>query len=686
MGYFDFAMGTGIYPKESRIAAAKRAAVGGKRKRCTKGKNCSAACIAANMVCLVDLPWVGSALTKAKAQIQAAKGKAPAQVTPAAKAAPAPAPKAQAAPAPAPAPAPQKIPTWQKEQNVKKMLVTPAEQEKQLKFNLKVAQNKGTPAQIAEAKKQLKDFQDKQKAAAPQPAAATPKKKAIDKIPTVEQYKNWGVVQLESAIDNLKNSPNFNPNAATSKKAIGNMEEAVKQLKAEAAAKAPIPTPKPAAKPITVHDVAYYKKLGLPFLENMLPTAEAGSAAQTPDGKKVIANIKKAISELQTQPAPAAPKPAAAATPAAKAPPAKTPAPAKATSGLYTNWDTDQLVKFQNNFISSDPIKYKAAIDEIQQELDARGYKKPAPPAAKSTTASANQPQPASSSNPHGLSKTQQKIWNKAFAPITDKWFRDYADIAGENIPQTALKQQNRLDELRMLKLLKVAQNNNFTKGLRTIFDQVKVNDKNSQLTEEQLQKLPSSVRSLVQQFGQSKLKRMLIAVNDFTGNDYGLIRNAMRGRPPESWDKNLSPEDLKKKIDKYKRKGELIQEFLKASRNRPAVPKFRGVPMDDDKLNMMIQLSKNGGSFKEEAMNSWSTKNTTAKSFTYPKGTAKNRVIFRTVNKLGSSVKSVSEIPFENELLTPAGARYKVVGYTAENIKSGANFEKIHFFDVVEY
>ncbi len=107
---------------------------------------------------------------------------------------------------------------------------------------------------------------------------------------------------------------------------------------------------------------------------------------------------------------------------------------------------------------------------------------------------------------------------------------------------------------------------------------------------------------------------------------------------------------------------------------------------MDDDKLNMMIQLSKNGGSFKEEAMNSWSTKNTTAKSFTYPKGTAKNRVIFRTVNKLGSSVKSVSEIPFENELLTPAGARYKVVGYTAENIKSGANFEKIHFFDVVEY
>jgi tRNA A-37 threonylcarbamoyl transferase component Bud32 len=53
-------------PTDARIGAAKRAAVGGKRKRCTKGKNCSAACIAANMVCLVDLPWVGPALGQAR--------------------------------------------------------------------------------------------------------------------------------------------------------------------------------------------------------------------------------------------------------------------------------------------------------------------------------------------------------------------------------------------------------------------------------------------------------------------------------------------------------------------------------------------------------------------------------------------------------------------------------------------
>lgn len=68
---YDFAVG--LYPKESKIARAKASAVGGKRKRCTKGKNCSAACIAANMVCLVDLPWAGPSLTKVSQTIQQKK-------------------------------------------------------------------------------------------------------------------------------------------------------------------------------------------------------------------------------------------------------------------------------------------------------------------------------------------------------------------------------------------------------------------------------------------------------------------------------------------------------------------------------------------------------------------------------------------------------------------------------------
>ena len=43
-------------PTASKIRAAKNKAVGGGRKRCRKGKNCSAACIQSSMVCLVELP------------------------------------------------------------------------------------------------------------------------------------------------------------------------------------------------------------------------------------------------------------------------------------------------------------------------------------------------------------------------------------------------------------------------------------------------------------------------------------------------------------------------------------------------------------------------------------------------------------------------------------------------------
>lgn len=40
----------------SQIRSSHRKAVGGGRKRCKKGKNCSAACIRADMACLVDMP------------------------------------------------------------------------------------------------------------------------------------------------------------------------------------------------------------------------------------------------------------------------------------------------------------------------------------------------------------------------------------------------------------------------------------------------------------------------------------------------------------------------------------------------------------------------------------------------------------------------------------------------------
>ena len=60
----------------AQIESAKRKAVGGKRKRCVKGKSCSATCIASNKICMVDLPWVSSnGMAKVVKEIQSSAGK-----------------------------------------------------------------------------------------------------------------------------------------------------------------------------------------------------------------------------------------------------------------------------------------------------------------------------------------------------------------------------------------------------------------------------------------------------------------------------------------------------------------------------------------------------------------------------------------------------------------------------------
>jgi hypothetical protein len=71
-------------PTAGKIRAAKNQAVGGGRKRCKKGKNCSAACIDPNMYCLVDMPEVaGVATTKVRDMLERRlQGKMPAPAAP----------------------------------------------------------------------------------------------------------------------------------------------------------------------------------------------------------------------------------------------------------------------------------------------------------------------------------------------------------------------------------------------------------------------------------------------------------------------------------------------------------------------------------------------------------------------------------------------------------------------------
>lgn len=66
-------------PTVGEIRRAKRQAVGGGRKRCKKGKNCSAACIQAGMECLVQMPEsAGVATSQVRNMLQGRIGSMPA--------------------------------------------------------------------------------------------------------------------------------------------------------------------------------------------------------------------------------------------------------------------------------------------------------------------------------------------------------------------------------------------------------------------------------------------------------------------------------------------------------------------------------------------------------------------------------------------------------------------------------
>jgi predicted transcriptional regulator len=732
---FDFAIGP--YPKESRIAQAKRNAVGGKRKRCTKGKNCSAACIAANMVCLVDLPWVGPSLTKAAAQIQAMKKKA----GPAAK----PAPAAKAAPAPAAAPQPAAVPA-----------AKPAP--------VATPQPAATPAAQPAAK----------------PLTAKPAKKAIDKVPTVEEYKKWGVVQLGAAIANLQNSPNVKPDAPVTKKVIGNMEEALKQLAAEktAAAAKPgtAPTAKPAAKPapaakaapapaatpqpatpaapaapvVKVESVDKYKTYGLLFLEQAAAAAAGQPASQTPDGKKAIANIKQAIAELKGQPpkmAPGAqavtptPKPAAkpattlpvkagskaldvnkydsgnfgsfyadaqklglskkeaedflfdwmkknqltgieskympafikdfnkaaglstaAATPAAA--PKLADKLAAQSSSIYKNWDTAQLVKFQDGFMGS-PLQQKAnkaVIDAIQQELDARGYQKPTIPVVPYA-------RPGSKDNRQGLNEGQFKVWGSFFKPFTEYSLNQYQQTGSASswksyVPGSLEAKQNK--QIKNIHLNSEA------------WAQIKPGTKKDELPQ------VASIQRAVDNLGITRLKAGVKGIREFTGVTYEEIRNAQRNRVPRGYD-YLDEAGKQKMIKEGKKKADDIEAVL-GYMPKPQVPKMRGVAVDDDRLKELIEMANNRYTMQEHSMNSWSTNSRTPEQFAdqgVDNGWGNNRVIYRTLNKKGSSVQGISNLSSEDEILTPSNAEYRFTGYHTVAGNLGYTY---HIFDAVEY
>jgi hypothetical protein len=464
-----------LYPKESKIARAKAMAVGGKRKRCVKGKNCSAACIAAHMVCLVDLPWVGADLTQAAKAIQNQGGPISGMF------------------APAPAQKPPEKQTWQ-----------------------------------------------------------------------------W--------------QPGGGSTGAPP-------------------AKAP-----PAQKP----------------------------PAQAPPAK----------------------------APPAKAPPAQAPAASPLPKqSVYTNWTTEQLVKFQQDFINSNPKKFKDAIEEIQAELDSRGYKKP-------TIAKGPYAQPGTPQNRQGLNPAQFQVWSPFFQPFTEDSFRAYSKIGSGASWDKPSPAGGPL----------AARQSQIVKGAHQTSE-----GWNKALLAHSERSLPktNSIQTALKDLGFDGLKTSLRNTQDFTGGYYDFIRAAQRNTVPKDF-LGESANWKANKIAEYKQIADSIERILPYMQ-KPQVPKMRGVALSDQRLQEHLDLVRNNGVMVQNAMNSWSTQTRTPKDFAddgVGRGHGNNRVIYRTLNRRGSSIRELSGIASEDEILTPSNTSYRFTGHHTVNVGSYT----YHVFDMVEF
>jgi hypothetical protein len=173
---------------------------------------------------------------------------------------------------------------------------------------------------------------------------------------------------------------------------------------------------------------------------------------------------------------------------------------------------------------------------------------------------------------------------------------------------------------------------------------------------------------------GRKAFDAAITTIKGFTGSDYELIREAqhkaMKGEPLDMVQKE--------RLAVANRVQALLSLMPKES-----IIKFRGIRVDQDTLNNIIESANMKGKFVDGGLASWSTALSVAAKFanmtTWDKN---NRVIFRAVNKHGVGVEGITSITREMEVLTPGTTNYTHTG-RYRFFKYGG--ETYHVFDVIE-
>lgn len=177
-------------------------------------------------------------------------------------------------------------------------------------------------------------------------------------------------------------------------------------------------------------------------------------------------------------------------------------------------------------------------------------------------------------------------------------------------------------------------------------------------------------------QLGDNPLADTYTALEKFTGSLHKEIRDAQRGI--------ILPKNQHMKWN-LKIWGKDLESLLAVTvLPRPEVEKFRGIRVNDEHLKNLIQSAQDGKTLPASAATSWSTSMRIAKNFASTDKedpSLTQRVIFRTINKTGVPVESVSTIEQEYEMLTTKKSKYNYVNYSPVTYMG----QTYHIFDVVE-
>lgn len=176
-------------------------------------------------------------------------------------------------------------------------------------------------------------------------------------------------------------------------------------------------------------------------------------------------------------------------------------------------------------------------------------------------------------------------------------------------------------------------------------------------------------LKSISDRIGELQFRSGIMALKNFTSNDYKRIRAAQKKNHQTS---------------EFSNKARLLEQLINLPElEKPQVVKFRGVTVNDKKLNDLIEAANEGKAYSGRATSSWSTSLGKAGEFS-ESGLGKwgnHRVIFRTINSRGIPINSVSVVSNEYEIITSKDAKYRHLGYRVVNYKS----ENHYIFDVEE-